>query len=137
MPNDRKPSPSVLAEDCPFCGAVNATVPSEGHGAFLCFVCGAKGPQRYGHEAQVEAWNHRASPWQPIETAPKDGTKLLLYGRWFDYMGQVSDNVRSYTGCSGYELGSYDTMMGFWRVTKEYPCFEPSHWMQLPPTPEV
>jgi len=70
------------------------------------------------------------SKWQPIETAPKDGTEILIYdGRmrcvvkwsiWFD--GHKGD--WTYLGASGYE----------W----ERSFYEPVvYWMPLPDKPNL
>ena len=67
--------------------------------------------------------------WQPIETAPKDGTKIILgqfdktkdrYGRVrVDYWHKVSD-AGSYSG-----WGEFNNR--FW---------PPTHWMPLPAPPK-
>jgi hypothetical protein len=66
------------------------------------------------------------SEWQPIETAPKDGTYIVLrlfhrlegaaIGRWFDF-GQVIHGVT-----------------GYW--TANATQVEPTHWMPLPEPPK-
>ena len=55
--------------------------------------------------------------WQPIETAPKDGTAVLLW-----------DDVR-------FEVGLYD-LRGGW-VDQDFRVLYPSHWMPLPKTPST
>jgi len=62
--------------------------------------------------------------WQPIETAPKDGTRYLIfqpYGGGFDI----------YEACyvGGYESGNV------W-FSKGRDVYNPTHWMPLPPPPE-
>ena len=66
--------------------------------------------------------------WQPIETAPKDGTWVLVCGNGWDVM------MASY---------SYDGRIGrgyFWGPTEwdDYELAEqqPTHWMPLPEPPE-
>lgn len=60
------------------------------------------------------------APWQPIETAPRDRTSVLLLGRG----GKHADGFwepKAYAG------------NGCW-VWPYVKC-EPSHWMPLPPPP--
>lgn len=87
-------------------------------------------------EAHWKKDRKSASGWQPIDTVPKDGRDLLLYGYWYNYLSRVADNVKSKTGVKGFELGFWDTVTHFWRTSKEYPCFEPTHWQPLPAAPE-
>lgn len=61
--------------------------------------------------------------WQPIETAPKDGTPVLLFEP------------------SEYEIPA-STVVGEWRgngfvesFNHEYAIIAPTHWMPLPPSP--
>lgn len=59
--------------------------------------------------------------WNPIETAPKDGQRLLVWSEWFG-----------------------TTMIAFWQDFGGYKCWEgenghrklkPTHWMPLPKAP--
>ena len=80
--------------------------------------------------------------WQLIETAPKDGTTVLLYiahlsheipiagyfhGR--DYYEREYDDPE-YMEAGWYVSYGYDDWHGAHDVT-----FEPTHWMPLPPQP--
>ena len=63
-----------------------------------------------------------AERWRPIETAPKDGTEILIVDRvgmcvakWAEYCGWIS-----YTDDGWYEA-----------------CVWPTHWRPLPPAPEA
>lgn len=71
------------------------------------------------------------SEWQPITTAPKDGTAVLLYrqcgiwrvrgyGRWEDGPGQISGWI------------SY----GFYEPPGNLGLAAPTHWMPLPDPPK-
>ncbi len=70
---------------CPFCGAKPETGPWQKHGLTVqcsssltdCPVC--PGYSHYEPEGAVAAWNTRAPQWQPIESAPQDGTRLMLW----------------------------------------------------------
>lgn len=58
--------------------------------------------------------------WQPIETAPKDGTEIL--GAWY------------------YGGWSYQPMIwrnGWVKKFDAMSLLNPSHWMPLPPPPEA
>lgn len=69
--------------------------------------------------------------WQPIETAPRDDTPVLLFGtRWkFDWHG--AEDVGFSAVCS--------FNYGEWRVLHtvyyETVCITPTHWMPLPEPP--
>lgn len=59
--------------------------------------------------------------WQPIETAPKDGTRVLMHKAG---------------------VGKYSTFVGWWNCRDEswrdisHLFRDPSHWMPLPEPPE-
>lgn len=72
--------------------------------------------------------------WQPIETAPHDGTPILTWLEgdwpeaivWQDYPEDIAEAVGH---------------IGFWRYADELLSdvmdapLEPTHWMPLPPAP--
>ena len=63
--------------------------------------------------------------WKPIETAPKDGTWIMVSaGEWEPEAACWSESVWL-TGwyCGGGRSDSYG------------PSFDPTHWMPLPPPP--
>ncbi|WP_176928754.1 DUF551 domain-containing protein [Variovorax sp. YR634] len=68
-----------------------------------------------------------AGQWQPIETAPKDGTSILLYtsegiieGYWSHNDWEQSPCHATYDGCGGVAIN----------------C-RPTHWMPLPAPPTI
>jgi len=64
--------------------------------------------------------------WQPIETAPKDGTHVLLYvdkGAAVNITGGFWDN---HPKCGCWIAGGY--------TRKQFP---PTHWMPLPEAPNI
>jgi hypothetical protein len=74
--------------------------------------------------AEVMEWavvSARDREWQPIETAPKDGSTMLLRGKG-DH--RIAD---------GYWLQDADKGCGAW--VWPYVHSEPIHWMPLPPFP--
>lgn len=70
--------------------------------------------------------------WQPIATAPKDGTWVLLTGGEISYGWDSDDQPRvvigQFAGEEGWHFAWYDS--GFYG---EY--ISPTHWMPLPEPP--
>jgi len=67
--------------------------------------------------------------WQPIETAPKDGTAILLWC-------PPDDGWESFIVQGWYESGIYDRR--FYNAVDENPLMpQPTHWMPLPTSPEA
>jgi len=68
--------------------------------------------------------------WQPIDTAPKDGTSVLLYGIW---SGEVHGSANEYS------ILQASFSFKNWLVEGgEYYCayvINPTHWMPLPAPP--
>lgn len=69
------------------------------------------------------------SYWRPIETAPKDGTWVLLFSKvddcGFDWYAEWCPSIRT---------GRY--YEDHWFYCEEYSIGEkPTHWMPLPPPP--
>lgn len=68
----------------------------------------------------IKAWNRRAT-WQPIETAPKDGSSITL-----------ANAAKSISGF-------WHSKDSDWLSNELVPCaigFEPTHWMPLPEPPK-
>lgn len=70
--------------------------------------------------------------WQPIETAPKDGTQIILT--------KISNGFVEQIDVGGWEIspgrddpGGYDPPWQDW--TSNYGIEEPTHWMLLPEPP--
>lgn len=109
-----------------------------------CFMAGVKHNQYIGIEKQQEylgctkeekgidsmkeyLWtfktesvcNTRYSGWQPIETAPKDGRRLLFFRDGY------------------FIVGFWDETNNSWAIP-DYPPepINPTHWMELPEPPE-
>ena len=70
------------------------------------------------------------SKWQPIATAPKDGTRLLLFGRYaYSRPGDELFHYVGYWGTWDNAGGSFETWIS------AGPLFAPTHWMPLPDPP--
>lgn len=88
------------------------------------------------HEAADALEAAREDGWQPMETAPKDGTRVLLWIEWSDVpvVGEFShdrwwaDTEHYEVSCGAYCYGgsvSSDKNM------------KPTHWHPLPPPPAI
>lgn len=64
------------------------------------------------------------SEWQPIETAPKNGSRVLLWNP--EWSGPCTAQF-------------YGDAAGGWKLDKRMPPFayQPTHWMPLPAPPNV
>jgi hypothetical protein len=82
-------------------------------------------------------------PWQPIETAPKDGRALLLghfnsHGKWRTVRGQwfsADEIAETFENPDGCDEGWFETVV----ESDDIPnCWatEPTHWMPLPLPPK-
>ena len=70
--------------------------------------------------AGSQAQSDRMVDWQPIETAPKDGTRILLWD---------TDEV---VIAEGWQIAVVNMLSGL----KHYEAaFNPTHWMPLPEPP--
>ena len=65
------------------------------------------------------------SPWQPIETAPKDGTKIIVYGR--HAQSPPSDGLIV-------TVGHYLNGLDCW-VTTSGVMYDAIYWMPMPEPP--
>lgn len=102
-------------------------------------------------KAAIKAASETPEDWQPIETAPKDGTNILLYAPAAVYQGKAVTERLTYGHWEEPEHGKYLGDCGgecrcpeydeapppYWYsddggFTEEYP---PTHWMPLPKPP--
>lgn len=79
------------------------------------------------------------SDWQPIETAPKDGTEILGFGIWQGEVNGVDEFPTIdiiYGGPTA--RTDYDARDGWWlcKTGDAYACWLlATHWMPLPEPP--
>lgn len=70
--------------------------------------------------------------WEPIETAPKDGSRILVFGPMED-----GDELRPDPPCT--DVGMWDDFDHKWMVENVSALgtyCRATHWMPLPPPPE-
>ena len=117
---------------CPFCSSGSRVAEFPQDLGFMphCAECGIRGHIYPTESAAIAAWNRRAGGWRPIETAPKDGTEILLYCPEWD---------TPYLGAWGH---AEDSILDGWMSPDVLPLKwtelveSPTHWMPLPAPPE-
>jgi hypothetical protein len=77
--------------------------------------------------------------WQPIETAPKDGSEILLYT---SYEAELPDEESfSSVQIGSWDDGNIDVPIGsVWYRAPGWDCpvvGKPTHWMPLPEPPRI
>ncbi len=76
--------------------------------------------------------------WQPIETAPKDGTSILGYGkRYFPrgWTGWSAETDKDHPNARGWHVHQTYYLGGNWQIGGL--GFLPTHWMPLPAAPDA
>jgi hypothetical protein len=88
--------------------------------------------------------------WQPIETAPKDGTEVLLgrlavdsddwdastLGWWIEAEEDGPDSMGHNAGFVDYAFSTFHPSRDFGSESHRYEALKPTHWMPLPPPPD-
>lgn len=167
-------TPLPVAAPCEHCGSTDIFIEREDLSAYQarCNDCGSRGPiveegryydnEEAGQRDAIAAWNRRAAPspaaaapsaaqWLPIETAPKDGTDILLYAPAGEWEGKPTDarttvghwtteeECRRQVGDCGGECRcpEYDHDDPYWLSWDGgfLPELPPTHWMPLPAAP--
>lgn len=85
----------------------------------------------------VEDLGSRAVPlsieaWRPIETAPKDGAEILMFGSQRDHDMLKRSKPLAFTGYWDNIDESWCSVSSFWHG----PFYDPTHWQPLPAPPE-
>ena len=133
---------TVELKPCPFCGGdIVRTIIDDiaymtnPHTA-VCKECGACGPNTHSSESAIVDWNTRpeedrlrariaelegAQKWRPTDSAPKDGTDILLAWKNSD------DIVIAWWNATGWTWHEAPTV---------YASDECRGWLPLPPLPE-
>lgn len=79
--------------------------------------------------------------WQPIETAPRDGRWLLVWGSvWAGEISGVAKNPHGDVSIARYTTGRSDFPGEWWDDAGGDACgtwCQPTHWQPLPEPPEA
>jgi hypothetical protein len=71
--------------------------------------------------------------WRPIATAPKDGTRILVFTRWAgDFLNDAFDYIQIAFWDGGNLTGDVWHREPGWELEK---IGSPTHWLPLPPPP--
>jgi hypothetical protein len=77
--------------------------------------------------------------WQPIETAPKDNTRIIVYAKGYTKNGVWGGIDGPWVGEVFWKDGWYGDKPGGWMIAncdEEYGCFVvATHWQSLPEPP--
>lgn len=111
---------SAELKDCPFCGGVAFMVQEGTHAQCLTPGC------CIGPASSVDSWNARAPQWLPIESAPRDGSWVVL-GRAGHDAVLLAFWHRLHSAWWGQGGGD-----GSWKKWQQA-----THWMPLPAPPEA
>ncbi len=71
-----------------------------------------------------------ATTWQPIKTAPKDGTTILVYQPAGMWASRVQSRGECVVTAHWHQPGNPERH-GLW-----FPICRPTHWMPLPEPPK-
>jgi len=123
-------NPTLLP--CPFCGGadddLSCDVKEYGRAYAICGRCDIKGPviqsegiglEQEAIEQAAAAWNQR-SAWQPIETAPRDESEVLVWD---------GSKIRTAYFWGGSWWSHGDDGSDFFVY--------PTHWQHLPSPPPI
>jgi len=126
---------NIELKACPFCGeGADYLIVDHLEGTVMrpafcirCDYCGAscRHTDRGDH---VSIWNTRAPQWQPIETAPKDGTAVLATSA---HMKGPNGEPVAWAAVFDQER---ERLVATWDGE---PLYDATHWQPLPAPPEV
>ena len=87
---------------------------------------------RIARELEEAAQALEASQWMPIETAPKDGTAVMLGNSGGAWIGRFMQFAQS-----GYRFDDpwRSLMLNHYHIPYEHRYKAPTHWMPLPAAP--
>ena len=133
-------TPTLLP--CPFCGSSDVSYHAETLYSFVvCGKCEAEGPaiscdETGAMEQAAAAWNQR-SAWQPIETAPRDGTWVRLAGGECEFNEESDNKGREVTGRWTTEFNQPCWQFAYYDGGYYGEYENPTHWQPLASPPPI
>ena len=143
MNKDKDVEIRELLLPCPFCGSSNIDLfEYENHWHVECESCGVDNGGWTDKSKSIECWNRRLSPWISIDSAPKDGTPILVYEPPAEYsdggvlLVQWRSSIDHYPGSKPFWAwclpeSDQDEQGGCATID------HPTHWMPLPEPPKI
>jgi hypothetical protein len=125
---------------CPFCGRHLTELP---FGVVRCTTDGCV-IEHFSFDTEwpekVEAWNTRASLWQPIETAPRDGEPVMIWKpserMVGEYMMAAYWDENHFSGNAGWVPVGGVHVQGYHSSVTDTPQGHPTKWQHLPTPPQ-
>lgn len=128
---------------------IDTDTPNVPRGGMDAFYAAREAMHKHFRDSLVAAYEAGRPKWQPIETAPKDGSQIMLASPSSISIGRWNDRMRG-PGASGYiqqpgwiacAMGEdvpdegWDTGNGY---SLEMTAWDeaPTHWMPLPAAPQ-
>lgn len=124
----------TILKPCPFCNLAESIVERYGAGfRVVCWNSGCcDGPVKPSKAEAIAAWNTRVSPWLPIESAPRDGSVIMLSSEGGVWMGQ---HEPVYT--SGFAPKNPWSSLMLNHAHMSVKNMKPTHWQPLPSAPDA
>jgi hypothetical protein len=72
------------------------------------------------------------SEWQPLDTAPEDGTRVLFYD---PRRGMREGNMPKGYSPGTWTFKQFSPRKAWWTGREFYDSYTPTHWMPLPAPP--
>lgn len=142
------PPPELAA--CPFCGRDDPCTVLKGRAAYVeCRGCGVATSVAKSDVDAIAAWNRRHAPaaieradgWRTIDSAPKDGTAVLVMRDiWPGTASGRAEKCNGHNTCVAEWWAGGESTEGRWvcymDMVQDPDCpIEPTHWRPLPPPP--
>ncbi len=106
------------------------------HWSCVCSLCEEAADEIEKLRAEVQELRAK-SEWQPIETAPKNGTEILITDGVDIWTAvYLKSNIQNYSPFFAKSSDNLTLNVGaYWESEPDY-IYKPTHWRPLPEAPE-